>query len=114
MSPLIGHNVVAEFKDSNESIVKVSLGQSLHKSAIEAAVQRALQELGSSEDLVQHLLFTFVQESLVCICMTISIRLHRCFLLTSTTSQVNETDAIYLMVDRKGTVLGSLVCEQVP
>lgn len=58
LSPLMGHNVVAEYNGARESVVKVSRGQSLHKAAIEAALERALQELGSSEDLVRNTCFS--------------------------------------------------------
>ena len=44
---------MADFEDMMQSIVKVSRGQSLHKAAIESAIERALQDLGSSEDLVR-------------------------------------------------------------
>lgn len=65
LSHLTGHNVVVDFEDTMQSIVKVSRGQSLHKAAIESAIERALQDLGSSEDLVRTIVTWYICDSMI-------------------------------------------------
>ena len=50
---LTGHNIVSEFGDNGEVVLKAKLGQSLHSIVIEQIVKLAIEELGSTEDLVR-------------------------------------------------------------
>lgn len=49
---LTGHNIVSDFGDNGDAVLKVKLGQSLHTVIIEQIIKLAIEELGSTEDLV--------------------------------------------------------------
>lgn len=90
------------------------MGQSLHTTAIEEIVRQAIDDLGSTENLVCVVMqrqvvykstYTSGVTSLSFDCLTIPFDMYA--------MKVNEKDDIYVMVDKKGVVSGCLVCEQV-
>lgn len=100
---LVGHNVVSDFEGGSEVVLRVSLGQSLHTVIIEEIVKLAIEDLGGSEDLVRKVLM-YLSSSIV------SFHVIHCL---NCTLKVTKKDDIYLMIDKKGALMGCIVCEQV-
>lgn len=62
---------MSEFGDNGEVVLKVKLGQSLHSIIIDQIVKLAIEELGSTEDLVR--IIRMIELSYIAYCCIIPV-----------------------------------------